>query len=515
MIETWLHMLKNSHRGLLLLWLLIFIIAGALMAAPLQTDAPQKQTTSAIPSDQKAVLCSVEDSFSAIAQRVEPGVVSVTSVQHGTVDTSLGMNKETSDLNKFLKKPFKDLVTPPQSAPRTQRSQSGDSQGPAVTAEGSGTIVRRDGDKFYVLTNYHVVEDAYRASIRLADETDLKGIVVGIDPITDLAVVQISSSKLSDRNVVPLGDSNLVKVGAWALAMGSPYGFEHTLTIGVISAVQRELNDDEANYPDLIQTDAAINKGNSGGPLLDVEGRVIGINAAIASPTGGSIGLGFAIPVNTAKAVLDDLISQGRVVRGWFGAGVQELTPVLQEYYGTKSGVLVASVDPKGPAAKAGVQGEDILLSLNNTPINEVKNLQRVVSSTSPGTILPAVLLRNGSRQSLQVQIGLSPSTPKGRPVPPPPSEGVGIRVKTLTSDLSDMLGLEGVKGVLVIDVMPGSPAETAGLEEGDVVVSVSQSAASSDKAVMDMLEKVQPGGIVVLKILRKGVTRFIGFRME
>lgn len=515
MTNTQLRVLRNNRGSLFVLALFILITTSAMVAAALQTGTPRSPAASGIPPTSTAVLCSVEDSFSSIAQRIEPGVVSITSVQRVTSDTVPGRNDGVKDLNEFLRKLFKGSLHQPLNAQQFNWHTAASSQDESVTAEGSGTIVRRQGDKFFVLTNYHVVEDSYRVAVRLADETDLRGTVVGIDPVTDLAVVQISSPSLSDKNVVPLGDSNTVKVGAWALAVGSPFGFEHTLTIGIISAVQRQLNDEETDYPDLIQTDAAINKGNSGGPLLDVEGRMIGINAAIASPTGGSIGLGFAIPVNTAKAILDDLIQQGRVVRGWLGAGIQELNPVLEQYYGVKQGVLVASVDPKSPAAKAGLASEDIIVAANGSVITEVKQLQRLIGTTPPETPVSMTIMRNGARQTVNVQIGLSPSTPKGRPSPPAPTQGAGIKVRTLTGDLADRLGVEGTKGVLVIDVTPGGPAETAGLEEGDVIVSMGHQPTTNDKDFTSMLANVQTGGIVVLKVVRKGAARFIGFTME
>lgn len=502
--------MTRSSRSLPILAILIVMTLSATVSATPQTGSPQ----TALPDSQIAVLCSLEDSFSSIAQRVEPGVVSITSVQRVTATTIPGKN-DTPSLNEFLRKLFKSGERQQIRGVDPPLTRAADSEGPSVTAEGSGIIVRRQADKFYVLTNYHVVEDAYRVAVRLADETDLKGTVIGIDPVTDLAVVQISSPVLTDRNVVPLGDSNSVKVGAWALALGSPFGFEHTLTLGVISAVQRQLEDDENNYPDLIQTDAAINKGNSGGPLLDVEGRVIGINSAIASPTGGSIGLGFAIPINTAKPVLDQLIADGRVVRGWLGAGIQDLTPELQEYYGVKQGVLVASVDAKGPSGKANLRSEDIIVSMNGVPVTGVKQVQRAVSAAAPGTTLNLVVMRDGTRQTAQVQIGVSPTTPKGRPTPPQPPSGAGIRVRTLSSDLADRLGMEGVKGVLVIDVAPGSPAENAGLSEGDVVVAFGHRLVASDREFNDLLGGAQSGDIVVLKVIRKDTPRFIGFRME
>jgi len=513
--DSRLRRMATNPRCLLVLGFCLLIVLGILNGFPTYSERPRILTTAAVSENSKAVLCSLEDSFSAIAQRVEPGVVSVTSVQNVALSGESSQREKPNPLEDFFKDLFQGGFTSP--------SDGTDSRGPCwlarggstVTAAGSGTIIRRKGDKFYVLTNYHVVQNAYRVAVRLADDTDLKGTVVGYDPTTDLAVVQISSPKLSDKNIVLLGDSNSVKVGAWALAVGSPFGFEHTLTLGIVSAVQRELDEGDAVYLDLIQTDAAINKGNSGGPLLDVEGRVVGINAAIASPTGGSVGLGFAIPINTAKAVLNDLIENGRVVRGWLGAGVQSLNPVLQDYYGVKGGALVASVDPKGPAAKVGLESEDVIVRVGKSSITDIRELQRAIASTAPGTVIPVEVMRNGKSGTYDVHVGLLPSTPSGRPPPPPASDGPGIAVRTLSGELASRIGLKGIRGVIVVDVMPGSPAEDGGLEEGDVIMTCLGRPAESEREFSQMIKNVHPGQVVILRVLRKGTMRIIGFRAE
>jgi len=387
-----------------------------------------------------------------------------------------------------------------------------------TTATGSGIIARKNGSDFYVLTNYHVVDGAFRVKVRLADNTEIRGTVVGIDPVTDLAVVKISSPKLSDRNVLPLGNSDAVKVGAWALAMGSPFGFEQTLTVGVVSALQRELEEDETLYLDLIQTDAAINKGNSGGPLLDVEGRVIGVNTAIASPTGGFVGLGFAIPINTAKTVLDTLVKEGRVIRGWLGVGIQDLTPVLQEFYGVDQGVLVASVNQAGPARRAGLQEEDIITKMDDTPLSDVFDLQRLAAASPPGSRVQLDIVRSRQPRRVPVVIGQSPTTPE-RPSPADSTgaarESIGLTVRTLTGELARRVGLEGTKGVIVADVRSGGVAEEAGLEVGDVIVRLNHRRVETDRGFAKMMKEIRPDGIVVLKVLRDRSPRMIGFRWE
>lgn len=492
--------IRNRHQNLFQLVFLVALALGIVGAAGIQ---PQSS-----PVDQKAVLCSLEDSFSAIARQVEPGVVSITAVQHVPKQESSGLD----DLfERFYEgnSPESFGSVPGHSFYLIQNSDT------SVTASGSGTIVRHEGENFYILTNNHVVSGAYSIGVRLADESELKGIVTGVDPVTDLAVVRISSPKLSDANVVPMGDSDTVEVGSWALAVGNPFGFEHTLTVGVVSALQRELEEEDTIYPNLIQTDAAINRGNSGGPLINVEGRVIGVNAAIASPTGGFVGLGFAIPINAAKEVLDDLIREGRVIRGWLGVGTQKLIPEFQEYYGVQKGVLVSSVVDGSPAEKAGIAEEDIITNIGQTSVEDVFELQRLVAGLKPGTTTVVTVMRQGEPRVMQAQVGLSPLTPGSRPAPIPVKEGPGIEVRTLTADLAGKIGYKGVEGVIVIDILAGSPADEGGLEEGDVVTKINGRQISNESQFMGMLKNMQPGRVVVLRVLRKGSPRMIGFRME
>jgi len=456
-------------------------------------------------SDTRAVN-SLQDSFSSIDEKAEPGVVSITSVQLAKGEkSSLSESLDNGGLRDFLNK---------YNGENTADIPNND-QPDLVTAAGSGAIVRRQGSNYYVLTNYHVVADAYRVIVTLDNDSVVRGTVIGLDPVTDIAVIRISSPQLSDRNIIPMGDSSTVKVGSWALAMGSPYGFDHSFTVGVISALNRELQEDTTVYPDLIQTDASINKGNSGGPLLDIQGRIIGINTAIASPSGGSIGLGFAIPINTAKGVLDDLIANGRVIRGWLGIGIQDLTPALKTYYGVTSGVLVASVTQRGPADKAGLKPEDIIISMGAGPVNEVEQVQKLAVDTNPGTSLPLTVIRGGRTQVIKVTLGLSPQTPKGRPSPTAILGRESITVQTLSDDLASRLGADGVNGVVVTALTPGSTAEEAGLEPGDIITKFNGTTIESEERFASMIKSIKPDGIVALKVIRDGTPRMIGFKTE
>ncbi|HEY3299059.1 MAG TPA: trypsin-like peptidase domain-containing protein [Armatimonadota bacterium] len=489
--------IRNTGRKQLLALVVLIVVSLGVLGS---SDSRRPILHAAVTGEQKTALGNLEEAFSAIAQRASTGVVSIATIQsqRSGVSSDSGSNHE-------------DVTELYDDTPHFESSQSDN----PVRASGSGTIVRRDGANFYILTNYHVVDKAYQINVKLSDGTDLKGTVIGLDQVTDLAVVQISSPKLSDSNIIPLGDSNTVKVGSWALAVGSPYGFEHTLTVGVISALHRELEDHGTEYPDLIQTDAAINKGNSGGPLLDVEGRVIGINAAIASPTGGSVGLGFAIPVNAAKRVLDDLIKNGRVVRGWLGIGVQDLNPVFQEYYKMQSGVLVSAVDSGGPADKAGIQCEDILVRLGDDRVKDVRQIQQLVADVRPGTIISAEISRRGRTTLVRMTAGISPKTPRGRPAPVLVQSASHIEVRTLSQTLARDIGLLDTQGVIVLDIPDGSPASAAGLDEGDIVVNFNGKKVENQDEFQSMMMNAPSRGIVVLKIFRNGETRIVGFRMN
>jgi serine protease Do len=473
-------------------------VAG--IAAQTTAERPSAVTTA-----NTAVLCSLQDSFAVIADKAKLGVVTIIAV-HTATPSSISSTEWTNPVlaRSGLSEQTRDITTVQSQNPLTD------------TATGSGVIVRRSGDNYFILTNQHLIGDATRVKVHLQDDTELRGSVVGIDPVTDLAVVRISSPHLGDEDVVALGDSNDVKVGAWAIALGSPLGFEETMTLGIVSALQRQLEDEETYYTDLIQTDAAINPGNSGGPLIDVEGRVIGINTAIASPTGASVGLGFAIPINVAKAVLDSLIANGRVVRGWLGVGIQDLSPPLQEYYGSKNGVLVASVDRSGPAQHSGLQEEDVILSIDGAPVADIFRMQSMVASAKPGSTMRLKLLRDHRQLDVPAVVAESPNTPPPpSDIPDPPRQNIGLRVKPLSSDLAERVGLTGAKGVVVMDVEAGGVAEDAGLEVGDVITRMNGQSVGSDKEFAAMVQRVKQGGIIALRVVRDGSSRIIGIKRE
>ncbi len=335
---------------------------------------------------------------------------------------------------------------------------------------GSGVIVSEDG---YIITNNHVVEKSEDIRITLFDKRSFKGKVIGSDPKTDIAVVKISAQKLP---TVRWGDSDRLKVGEFVLAIGNPYGLSHTVTMGIISAVGRA-NVGIADYEDFIQTDAAINPGNSGGPLVNINGELIGINTAIFSRSGGYQGIGFAVPSNMAKLVMDQLIKQGKIVRGWLGVMIQEVTPEIAQKFGLKEprGALVSDITKGSPAERAGIMRGDIIIEYDGKAISSVSQLRNSVAQTKVNSQVRIKIIRNSREFNLNVTVAELPREMANITEEP---EGdiqrnafSGITVYDLTKEIALQLGLNAnERGVVVIKVEPGSPADDAGLKKGDVI---------------------------------------------
>jgi len=437
----------------------------------------------------RSALRSMQAAFESIAEAVEPAVVSIQAVHvERPSRPGRGFYFQFPDDEFFA--PFRDFF-------RRFQGPDSDAEPYVDRSSGSGFIVRTEGNTAYILTNEHVVSDASKVKVRLGDDenSDVQATIVGTDAKTDLAVLKINLDKpLPPNRVAKLGDSNQVRVGQWAIAIGNPLGVGQTLTVGVVSAKNREVNGVQGirSYRDMIQTDASINPGNSGGPLVDIEGNVIGINTAIASPTGVSVGIGFAIPVNTAKAVLDTLIKKGTVTRGWLGVETassnRELSPELAEFYGVKSGALVDRVTPGGPADKAGIQPEDVIIQWGDKPIRSFSDLEDAVTSTPPGEKVQVRIVRNKREMTLTVTTGKRPSeeelmrriregsggedTESGAPTETAKPDVLGITVRSISSEERDRLGLpEG--GVMIARVTPDGRAADAGLTAGDVILKV------------------------------------------
>ena len=372
---------------------------------------------------------------------------------------------------------------------------------------GSGVIVRIDDGTGYILTNNHVVADMDELKVTLSDKREFDAEIVGTDEQTDLAVIKIEGENLV---AAKMGDSDILKQGQWAIAIGNPFGLNHTVSVGVVSAIGRS-GVGIANYENFIQTDAAINPGNSGGPLLNIDGEVIGINTAIFTRSGGYQGIGFAIPVNMAKAVLRDLIDKGKVTRGWLGVAIQDMNTSLAEQFGVAvtEGVLISDVQDDSPAKEAGFERGDILIEYDNKAMADVNQLRNIVAQTEVGIEIKVKVLRKGNETVLTVKIGEQPSdlfasakSSIGR--------DLGISVQNLTEELARSFGFEGENGIVVSAVEPGSPAAQADVKEGDLIKEVNREKINNIKEFREALKSTEKGKDILL-LLRRGMhTRFV-----
>ena len=419
-------------------------------------------------------------SFADIFERVSPAVVSI------DVRTRVNL-RAFRRIPGFENFPFPTPQAPGGQAPGGPDGQPGDDDGdntPEAQASGSGFFISADG---YVVTNNHVVENAEEITVRLADEREFKATVVGRDEATDLAVLKVEGRNFpfvrfeDDTQAQP-------RVGDWVITVGNPFGLGGTATAGIVSAYGRDIGD---QFVDYIQVDAPINRGNSGGPTFDVYGRVIGVNTAIFSPSGGSVGIGFAIPADTADTVIRQLISGGRVTRGYLGVTIQTVTPEIAESQGLaegQKGALIAEITPGGPGARGGLQVGDVVLTVNGRPVKDNTDLTRQVAATQAGGALRLEVLRGGRRQNLTVTSGTRPSETELRADNRTPQTGPGAQAAPQTPAAPTALGLSlapldeanrrqsnvpaDVQGVLVTAVRSGSDAAEKGLRRGDVIVS-------------------------------------------
>jgi len=363
-----------------------------------------------------------------------------------------------------------------------------------VTSLGSGFVISEDG---YILTNNHVIEDVDKITVILDDETKLDATVVGRDPKTDIALIRVDADK--KLFALPLGDSNAVRPGEWVVAIGNPFGLEHTVTAGIVSAKHRVIG--SGNYDDYIQTDAAINPGNSGGPLLNLAGEVIGMNTAI-NPNANTIG--FAVPINMAKAILPQLRASGHVTRGWLGVMIQKITPDLAKELDLESdsGALVSKVVPDGPAAKAGIERSDVIVAFDGKSIDDLGELPRVVAETPVGKTVDVVVLRDGKRKTVKATVGKleEPEVEQAASEPEKGPAEFGLAVQDLNPEIAQQLGLDSTDGVLITAVQPGSPADDAQLRRGDVILEVDRSAVRNVGELRKRLEAADEGALLLIR---------------
>jgi len=498
--------MKDRHKNLLI---------AAAIAAALGIGAVGGQAI-ALPHDGKVPapievpnLAPMHPGFSALVKAVKPAVVNVSISGHMEgAQGPMFRFPEGSPFEEFFQQYF------------GQRGPFGPGQGfqgeapaPEFQAVGSGFIISPDG---LVVTNNHVIDHADKIDVILQDGKRYSATVQGRDEKTDIALLKVETDEVLPY--VQFGNSDEAEVGDWVVAVGNPFGLGGTVTAGILWARGRDIQ--AGPFDDFLQVDAPINRGNSGGPLFDSEGRVIGINTAIYSPSGGSVGIGFAIPSELAMSIVDQLKDSGSVERGWLGVEYQPVTEAVAASLGLDGtqGALVASVVEGGPAEKAGVKMGDVILSLDGRPLNDPKDLPRLVANTKAGSDVALTVLRNGKQKKINVEIGRSEAEAELAAVPAVAKEPakLGVELSAITPEVRQRFGLDATSGVLVTDVLRGSAASKAGIRPGQVITMVGQTAVTSPKDVVREVEKAADEGrpSVLLMVEQGGARRFVAVEL-
>ncbi len=457
---------------------------------------------------------STPESFADLAEKLMPAVVNISTSQNVPERPNVPRNfPQGSPFDDMFRDFFERFGAPQDGSPRM-------GPGRKVQSLGSGFIIDASG---YVVTNNHVIEEADEIEVIMQDGTSLKAELVGRDPKTDIAVLKVSADE--DLPFVRFGDSNDLRVGDWVLAIGNPFGLGGSVSAGIVSARHRRIN--AGPYDDFIQTDAAINRGNSGGPLFDTDGRVVGVNTAIISPSGGSVGIGFSIPSHLAENVVDQLIEFGQTRRGWLGVRIQTVTDDIAESVGLDSarGALVAGISADGPAAKSSMLEGDIIITFDGKSVDEMQDLPRIVAETDVGKVVDVEVWREGESRIIKVTIDLLDESmdvavadervPESTAV----SENVlGMKLSNITSALRAQYGLsDGVQGVLVLEVDPSSQAAEKGIGEGDVIDKIFSDNITTPREAADAVKKVGAAGgtTALLRLNINGQYRFVALRLR
>jgi len=467
---------------------IIAIVSSFLLLAPFIGHA--KETTPGV-----ELLDRSAKAFTSVVKDVQPAVV------HVKVTSTVNAN---SEYEQFFNNPFFERFFGPQyrfqePQPR-QRKQQG---------AGSGFIIDKEG---HILTNNHVVDKADKITVTLSNKTEVEAKLIGTDPKSDVALIKIDVD--FDLPTVELGDSNALEVGEWVIAIGNPFGLDQTVTVGVVSAKGRSrvgINE----YENFIQTDAAINPGNSGGPLLNIHGQVVGINSALYSRTGGYMGIGFAIPINMAKYINEQLMKDGTVTRGYLGVGIQDVNEALAESFGLDKagGVLITEVQDDTPASKGGVKSQDVIVKLDGAEIADTQELRNRVAQTIPGTTVTLSVIRDGQPVELKVEIGEQPSDfgVAGSTVPSQnPLSSFGLVVQELTPDLAEQLGYKDRQGLVISEVDPNGAAAEAGLQPGYLIEEVQKVKVSSLAELQEVMQQSGTENRVLLRVRAGQSSRYI-----
>jgi serine protease Do len=475
------------------------ILSLLLAAQPSRADTPETPPFSEI--------------FAQLAARLVGVVVNISTTQASAPPTPKGGPEAQlpgAPLDEFFRDFFGEKGAPGGPNPPT----------PRLASLGSGFIIDPAG---LIVTNNHVIANAEQIAVTLSDDTTLQAEVVGRDAVSDLALLKVEPK--APLPATAWGDSTKARVGDWVLAIGNPFGLGGTVTSGIISATARDIH--SGPYDDFLQTDASINRGNSGGPMFNLAGEVIGINTAIFSPSGGSIGIGFAVPSATARPIIDQLKATGKVERGWIGARIQPVTEDLAEAIGLdrSRGAMIATIDPGSPAAQVKLQPGDVILAYDGKPIDRSRQLPRLVADTAPDTLVKLSMWRDGKDQEVEIKVAAlnsnrppSPPPEPEKPKPPPSIDALGLKLAKPTAELRKQFSLpDTTKGAVTTEVPQSSPGAVQGLRPGDLVVAVGHETVGSLEELQQKVAAARKNGRknVILRVEREGNFRFVALPFE
>ena len=469
----------------------------------------------AMPSRAEAPEVPFSEVFAQLAGRLVGVVVNISTTQVTAAPAAKGAPEaQVPSPGTPLDELFRDFFSE-KGAPGGPNSPS-----PRSASLGSGFIIDPSG---VVVTNNHVIANAEQITVTLSDDTTLQAEVIGRDGVTDLALLKVEPK--TPLPAATWGDSAKAKVGDWVLAIGNPFGLGGTVTSGIISATARDIH--SGPYDDFLQTDASINRGNSGGPMFNLAGDVIGINTAIFSPSGGSIGIGFAIPSALARPIIEQLRTTGKVERGWIGARIQPVTDEIAEAIGLDKGrgAMIAVIDPASPAAQAKLQPGDVIISYDGKPIDRSRQLPRMVADTPPETLVKLTVWRDGKEHEVELKVaGLNSNRPTPpppepeKPKPPPSVDALGLKLVKLTPELRRQFSLpEATKGVVITEVPQNSPAAAQGLRPGDLLVALGHEPVGGLEDLQQKITAAKKNGHknVLVRVEREGNTRFVALPLE
>jgi serine protease Do len=507
----------------ILLTAAIAVAVGSIFTIPLFVLEPSDNAVyAADKSEALQTLKDFGDTFAQVAESASPAVVSIQvtrEIASGQMSLEDIPEIFPDDLLEFFFGPRgrgfgRQFPQPRDRVPRDRERY----RQRVPMGQGSGFIIDRDG---YIVTNNHVVGQVENGTItvKLSDGREFEAELVGNDPKTDVALIKVDASDLPSLS---LGDSDQIKVGEWVLAIGNPFGLTHTVTAGIVSARGRG-NVGIVDYADFIQTDAAINPGNSGGPLINLDGEVVGMNTAIYSRTGGSMGIGFAIPINMITYVEKQLRETGTVTRGQLGVVIQPLTRELADSFGVDegTGILIGQVMEDSAADKAGLKRGDVIIEYNDQPVGDLNSFRSRVASTAPGSKMNLVILRDGKRLDKTVTIGtldeeqMAAAAPQGPGGPAKIEKDIGVTVQNLTDDVAAELGYEEEEGVVVTSVEPGSPAALAGIESGNLIQEVNRKKVQNIDQFEEALDKARGKETVLLLVSDGQYSRYVALRIR